>query len=455
MPADLPPVSGRNPWWIPPFLLGRVPADVEPRLVTLLGFVGFALFFENYDYSLLNAALPHIKRDLAIPEHDLPYFTSWIRFGALPAFVLLPLADRIGRRRLFLIGVTGLSLGSFFTAFSQSPAQFVFFQAVTRACMLTTAVVSFVMVTEEFPAAHRGWGIGILAAVAAVGYGFGAALFAAIDWLPHGWRALYAFGITPILLLPRFRRGIRETRRFQRLRDQREVEGGAAPLVSGWLQPLAGLARSHPLRVAGVALMASVAAAGHSVVLQYIGYFVQESRGWQPFQFSMMVILCGGLAVPSNVIAGRLADRVGRRAVGFIFLSMFPVCGWLFFQGPNWLLPAVWVVMVFFLMGGNVIIRLLSTELFPTSHRGTSAGLIALMETLGAALGLGVLGLIADARGDLISSVPLVAAATAVSAFILLLLPETRSRELELISHEQPATHRRAPVETASGVVEA
>lgn len=55
-----------NPWWIPPFL-GRVP-NIEKRLDDLLGFVALALLFENYDFSLLNAALKHIARDLGIGE---------------------------------------------------------------------------------------------------------------------------------------------------------------------------------------------------------------------------------------------------------------------------------------------------------------------------------------------------------------------------------------------------
>ena len=55
-----------NPWWIPPFL-GGVP-DVEPRLVSLLGLVSLALFFEQYDNSMLTSALKFIADDLGMPE---------------------------------------------------------------------------------------------------------------------------------------------------------------------------------------------------------------------------------------------------------------------------------------------------------------------------------------------------------------------------------------------------
>ena len=431
-PSPSSPSSPRNPWWIPSFF-GPVP-DVDRSLLSLLGFVAFALFFENYDFSLLNAALKHISHDLGIAETELGEFTALIRLGALPAFVLIPFSDVIGRRRLFLVSFIGLSLGTFLTAFTQSPAQFIAAQVATRTFMLTASAIAIVIVTEEFPAAHRGWGIGMLAALAAVGHGFGALLFAAVDLLPYGWRALYAFGFVPLLLLPRFRAGITETRRFS---EQRRAAMASVVEVAGhWFAPLLGLARENPARAAGVMLVAALSSFGHAVVYAFIGYFVLTYRGWQPWQYSAMVVACGALGVIGNVYAGRLADRYGRRVVGLVVLGVFPLLSLLFFRGPGWSLPATWILLVLVTMAGNVIVRALSTELFPTSQRGTSAGMMSLAETFGAGVGLLVLSTLTAERGDLIEMLPLVSAATLVGAVLVLLLPETRQRELEAISTE-------------------
>lgn len=428
--TDPRPQRRRNPWWIPPFL-GVVP-DIEPRLLSLLGFVALALFFENYDYSLLNAALKHIAHDLGIPEQDLGLFAAQIRLGALPAFLLIPFSDVLGRRRLFLISVAGLSLGTFVTAFAQTPLQFVTAQIATRTFMLTASAIAVVIITEEFPAAHRGWGIGMLAALAAVGHGFGALLFGAVETLPYGWRALYAFGIVPMLLLPRFRGGIRETRRF---RDQNHAAMvNPSDVMSRWFAPLAGMLKQHPRRAAAVLFVAAVTSFGHAVVYAFIGYFVLEYRGWEPWQYSAMVVLCGALGIVGNVYAGRLADRHGRRIVGMAVLGIFPVFAWLFFRGPGWSLPATWVMLVLVTMAGNVILRALATELFPTSQRGTAAGMMSLFETAGAGVGLVSLSVLAAERGDLIAMLPLVSSATLLGAAAILLLPETRQRELESIS---------------------
>jgi len=175
---------GGAPWWIPPFL-GRAP-DLQPEHFRLLGFVSLALLFENYDFSLLTAALPFIAESLDIGEADLGGFTGLIRLGALPAFLVVPFADRLGRRRVFLVSVVALSIGTLLTGFAQTAAQFVLIQVFTRTFMLTAATVAFVMVSEELPAAHRGWGIGMLGALASLGHGLSALLFAVVEILPYG-----------------------------------------------------------------------------------------------------------------------------------------------------------------------------------------------------------------------------------------------------------------------------
>jgi MFS transporter, putative metabolite:H+ symporter len=420
----------RNPWWIPPQLLGRVPPAVGDHGLRVLGFVSFALLFEHYDLSLLGNALKYIREDLNVAEADLGYFQMLIRLGAVPALFIVPFADRLGRRRLFLAALVGMSIGTLLTAFAQTPAQFIACQMLTRMFVLTASAVSIVIVAEELPAAARGWGIGMLAAVSAVGHGLGAAAFAAIELLPWGWRTLYAFGVVPLLLLPLFRRGIRETPRFEAHR----ARAGAA--AASWWAPVVAFIRTHPARATGMALVASVSSVGHVVVLAFTGYFVLQYHGWQPWQLSLMVVAAGAVGIVGNVVAGRLADVAGRRGVGFAFLALFPPGAWLFYHGPGWALPVLWGVLVFTLMGANVIIRALSSELFPTSHRGTSAGILALTETMGAATGLALLGALQQGGGDLVTLIPLISVGAFAAGCILLLLPETRMKELEAISEE-------------------
>jgi MFS family permease len=418
----------RNPWWIPPFL-GGVP-DVESRLIEMLGLVSLALFFEQYDNSMLTAALKHIATDLRIGESDLSGFLAIIRLGALPSLFLVQFADRIGRRRIFLASVIAFSLGTLLTGFAQTAPQFVVLQMFTRMFMLAGSAVAAVIVIEEFPAAHRGWAIGMIGALASCGQGMGAALFAAVDVLPYGWRFLYAVGFVPLLLVPKLRARVTETARFR----QHSAARGAA---SGpWYEPLQLLARTYPGRTLGVAVVGGLFAVGEVSVLQLSGYFAMTVHGWTPGQYSLMFIGAGAVGILGNVVAGRAGDRVGRRTVGVSVLSVFPLSAWAYYNGPSWLLPIAWAVLIFCLTAASVVVRALSTELFPTSYRSASSAWVNFVMTLGWSLGLAIVSWGTNEAGDLARMVSAVATVSFAAAIAVMFLPETYRQELEVISHE-------------------
>ena len=226
----------RNPWWIPRLLFGLAP-EVERRKLTLLGCVAIAMFYENYDLSLLNTSLKHIAESLRVEETNLGYFVASIRFAGLFGLLLIPAADLIGRRRLFLISVIGMSLGTALTGVSQSPEQFVLLQMATRGFMITACAMAVVILVEEFPAEHRGWAIGMLGTASVVGHGAGTLLFACIDAMPFGWRTLYLLGFIPIIRLPMFRRGIYEPERFQRYQRDDLGNRSLGYSFTSWLRP--------------------------------------------------------------------------------------------------------------------------------------------------------------------------------------------------------------------------
>ena len=420
----------------------------------MLGIVSLGLLFDQYDFGMLSAALPRIAADLGIADDRLGYTLSLIRFGAVPAFLLMPLADRIGRRRLFLTAVAVTSIGTGATALAQTTAQFAAIQMVTRTFMTVALSLAFVIVTEEFPAEHRGWGIGMLGALGAMGIGLGAGLFALVDVLPYGWRALYLFGLAPLLFWNGFRRGVPETRRFQ----HHVTERGdlAASGFGAALLPIAKLARAYPSRAALVALLSFAMFFGQVAVFQLIGKFVVDERGWAPWQFSAMFVLGGGVGIIGNVVAGRLGDRFGRRIVGAASMFAFPMFASVFYLGPNWALSPAWIAFVFCVSANTTVLRAFATELFPTSQRGSAMGMSEVVGALGATAGLAVLGLGTQAAASgsglhalfdvlpfdvtgasaLARMTSLLSWASAVAAIVVLLLPETKQRELEAISEE-------------------
>jgi MFS family permease len=428
-----------NPWWIPPFL-GGIPHGVSATQLRLLGFLTFAMFFENYDLSLLGNALPQIGASFGLSKADLGDFTSATRFGALPAFFLVPLADRIGRRRVLLACVIGMSVGSALTALSQSAVQFVLFQIVTRTFIVTASVVTFVVITEEFPAENRGWGIGMLGGVSAIGFGAGALTYGFVNQLPFGWRALYMIGLLPLLLFPALRKGIVETRRFrEHSASLLAATSTVRTAITGAFGPIAELYRLHPRRAIALGLLGGLSAAGTGVAFQFISQFLQTERGWTPGTFAALSVTFGAFGIIGNPVSGRLGDRIGRRAIAAVVLLLFPFCALAFYAGPASLVALPWTAMVFLSMASSVTTRALATELFPTALRGTGGGSLALLETLGVAAGLFVYARGMEWLGSQSLVIPLVSFATVFAALALLLLPETSRRELEEIAQEEPA----------------
>jgi hypothetical protein len=85
------------------------------------------------------------------------------------------------------------------------------------------------------------------------------AIFAFIDDIPFGWRAMYVVGLVPLLWIQSFRRNVKETRRFE-ARSAELTPGG----LSGWLRPLLSLGVRYPGRSAAVGLIGFLASAGHT-----------------------------------------------------------------------------------------------------------------------------------------------------------------------------------------------
>lgn len=423
------PVRAKRPWWLPHFL-GRVPIGLEARYVSLVGVVALAGLFENYDLSVLSAALKQIRESFDLDQSEMTSMLAWVRLGAIPAFLILPLADRVGRRPVFLAAVVGMSLATLASGFAQTSLQFVLAQTISRTFVVAIIATAVVIIAEELPAEHRGWGIGMLGAIGAFGYGLGALLYAFVDSLPYGWRSLYMVGGLPLLFMPMLGRRIPETGRFIRMR--REQEAGVSP--PGFLQPMLELLGEYPARSFAVAAMALSFAIGAGPAFGLLSDFVQTTHEWSPGSYSLMAIAAGAVGIIGNPAMGWAADRTGRRPVAMIAFTLFPLVALGIYFGPSAGIPGFWIPFVFILTGSNVLMRIISSELFPTSSRNTALGWETLCETLGGAIGFALVGSLTAVNASIAPAVVAVSALTILGVIVVWMLPETAGLELEATS---------------------
>src|SRR5262249_23924513 len=95
---------------------GRPPLLTE-RQWRVMALVSVAVLFDQYDLSLLSLALKQIQAELSLSEADLGSVGAFVRLGALPSFLIVMLADVIGRRGVMLATIVVYTLITGLTAF--------------------------------------------------------------------------------------------------------------------------------------------------------------------------------------------------------------------------------------------------------------------------------------------------------------------------------------------------
>lgn len=414
-------------WWTPP-------ADVTPAHWRLLAILGTTYILNQYDYGILTLALPQIQASLGVPENELASLTAVIRLGVLPAMVLTVLADSIGRRRMLLLTIVGITICTFLTSFVRTRHEFVIVQLLARMFIYAEEIMAIVVLTEELHARARGWGIGVLGALGALGHGLASVLFASVDRLPSGWRSLYFLGALPLLLVAWYRRSIRETRRFEASRAAR----GAVRDLASVLGPVRELFTAYPGRLLALcgAIVPFLFVIATAVTLQ--SKYLQQEHGYTPGNVAALYIVGGALAILGNVAAGAASDRFGRRRTLVVGLLVCTAAIAGFYGTSGAWVPIAWVVMIFSYFGIDVLFAALGGELFPTSYRSTASGVRSLTVAMSGALGLLCEGYVYGAAGSHAAAVLwMVPVAFLAPLVIALALPETATRELEEIAPER------------------
>jgi MFS family permease len=129
----------------------------------------------NVDNTILNVALPTLVRKLAATSSELQWIVD--SYAMVFAGLLLAggsLADRFGRKRFFLIGLTVFAAGSIGAAFSGSVDVLIGWRAVMGAGAALTIPPSLSIVNDVFrDRAERARAIGVWAGTIGLGIAIG------------------------------------------------------------------------------------------------------------------------------------------------------------------------------------------------------------------------------------------------------------------------------------------
>ena len=157
------------------------------RVTAVVGVLSLAVFMSSLDLFIVNLAFPYISRQY--PGTSLSSL-SWVlnAYTIVFAAVLVPAgrwADRVGRRRLFVLGLAGFSLGSVLCALAPGVGALIAARVVQAAGAGAMVPASLSLLLAAVPPAARPRAIGTWSALGALGAALGPVIGGAlvqVDW---------------------------------------------------------------------------------------------------------------------------------------------------------------------------------------------------------------------------------------------------------------------------------
>ncbi len=335
------------------------------------------------------------------------------------------LADRIGRTRSMVLSILCYSIGTALCGFSETVTQLLIFRFILGLGIGGEWSAGAALITETWPAEHRGKVMAWVQSAFAVGYAL-AAIIAALVLPILGWRWVFAIGLLPALFAFWVRRHAKEPEIWLNQKSRPTLGQVFTTLFGPHLRStLVGLAFTSAAMCGywGLftwipAYLATPAADGGP------GFDLVKSTTW-------IVVMQVGAAI-GFVTFGYIADAIGRRRAFMAFFvgSAIAVPLYVSISSPTLLLlfgPVVAYVGTGFYSGFAPTFA----ELFPTSVRATAQGFIYNTGRATSALAPAAVGFFSQGN-SVGSALGATAGFFALAALIVFFfLPETRGSDLD------------------------
>jgi EmrB/QacA subfamily drug resistance transporter len=431
----------------PPQEISVSSASTSPdRRWLALVLLAAAQFVVVLDASIVNVALPSIGRDLSFSQDDLSWVINayTLTFGG---FLLLGgrLADLLGRRRLFMIGLALFGVASFAGGIATSAGWLVAARAVQGlgAALLSPAALSL-LTTIFAEGRERNTALGVWGAVAGSGGAVGVLLGGMLtEWA--GWEWVLFVNVPIVLaavlfsprLLPESRN---EGARHFDIAGAVSITAGLSLLVyalvdannAGWastqtlglaaialaliagfvlielrtkapLVPFPGIFRLRT--ISGINITALFVAMSLFSMFFFVSLYMQQVLGYDALKAGLSYLpLAGGIIVSAGLASG-LVTRFGFKPVlvaGLILTAAGLV--WFAQVSPNGtylndiLGPSL--LSAFGLGFAFVPMTIAAVAGVRPDEAGLASGLINTSQQVGGALGLAILAAIANGRTD-------------------------------------------------------
>lgn len=387
-------------------------------------YLGWAL--DVMDLMLFAMLITHIGQDLGMDRGFAGTIASATLIAtAFGGLVFGILADRIGRTRSMVLSILCYSVGTVLCGFSQNVVQLLVFRFIVGLGVGGEWSAGAALITETWPAQHRGKVMAVVQSAFAFGYAL-AALVAALLVPLYGWRGAFFFGIAPALLAFWIRRHTPEPEIWKQ--QQKRLS------IRQMFSTLSGEHRRNTL--VGFAFTAA-AMCGYWGLFTWIPTWLSTpvekgGPGLDLVKSTTWIIIMQVGAALGFIAFGYLADIIGRKKSFILYFIASAICvpGYMLISSPN-LLLLFGPVVAFFGTGFYSGFAPTFAELFPTSIRATAQGFIYNGGRAVSALAPAMVGVIAGSYG-LSGALAFTAGFFLLAALVVLFfLPETKGAELQ------------------------
>jgi EmrB/QacA subfamily drug resistance transporter len=410
---------------------------LDPRRWLMLIVILCATFMGALDTFIVNVAMPTLERELhaswasvqlVIAGYTLAYAVLLVTGGRL--------GDLYGRKRLFLLGISGFTLFSALCGFAPNVIWLIVFRVLqgALAALMVPQVIAFIQVNFEAHERQRALSgyTATLGLASILGQVLGGVLLAANIW-QTGWRGIFLFAAVPLL-------------RESRLQGAHRLDyGGVAfltvslflfifPLVQGgnagwpWWSllclvltvpgvllfityerrlirigklPLISLALFRNRRFTSGILTVLLANALFAALLFLLSFYLQTDLRFTPLQSGLVIMASSVSFIAAGSANPALVRRMGNGSLSLA--GALIAFGYLLILLAAQFLVPLWnvapLLIALFIQGfgeGLLLTRLMHTTLEGVAQQdvGTASGMYTTVLQTAGALGVAVIGVI-------------------------------------------------------------
>src|SRR5438874_3722270 len=374
---------------------------------------GVAWLVESYDVGVIGSVLPSLQKEFQLGAFSVGLLaiasTLGIVIGVIPAGWM---ADTIGRKKILITGTAWYAVFSLLCGLAPTPAALVVLRFVAGLGMGAIFPIPYAMAAELTPQHFRGAMTAILDSFLSVGY-FAAPLiaFAVIPSMAQdlGWRVLFFIGGFPLLFVPALLKWMPESPRWLEVKGRTfeadaivsRLEHDIERRTGEHLPPPQFEAKNETGNLDSGAPLRARPGGRYRQILErpylkrtvmmwvafscilFIFYAIQTytptvliQQGYASATAFLLTAIIVVASIPGKYAAAFAVERFGRKATLICFTGAAAGAAILFGLLHNPVLSlSCGIMLAFFGIGVDPVIKIYGAEQYPTRIRETGIGL--------------------------------------------------------------------------------